>query len=87
MKSVHVHPLRWLAFAIRGLAHLMRVWPLLLVLGLMISPIKPYMRWEYTYNIHTRYITHCTYIGLSGLQNYNASGSCPVIKFFDTRQL
>lgn len=77
-----LRPLRLLSELLRGLASLLDLWPLLLLVALLLSPVSPHLRWTYTYEQHgnQRYYHACTYLGVRGLVPFPVVyGDCPVI--------
>lgn len=85
---VRLHPLRWLAMVLRLFAHLLKAWPLLLILLMLLSPITPHLLWEYDYRqVGThKYKTQCRYIGVHGLKSQPAYGDCAFIQFINTHE-
>lgn len=82
---------RWgkvFAFMLRGLAGLLSRWPLFVIAAILISPIGPHLRWQYTYQQHGTYLymLDCQYIGSRGFVRYREDGKCPVIAIIDRRK-
>ncbi len=82
--------IRWgrvFASIIRSVAEILRRWPLLVIAVLIISPIGPHLRIQYTYEQRGsyRYMLSCEYLGSRGYVNYVAMGDCPVFMIIDRR--
>ena len=80
---------RLLSATLRGLASVLRVWPLWVVGICLAAPISPHLRWQYTY---TPYGTHriyhaCTYLGVHGWVAYRKGQDCPLLTLIDRRQV
>ncbi|NQZ10817.1 MAG: hypothetical protein HRT35_27000 [Algicola sp.] len=73
--------LNMLSALFRGLAQILKLWPILLVVGCYFAPVSPHLRWEYTYRDqgHVRIYGACQYIGIHGLRSYMRGQQCPVI--------
>ena len=79
--------LRIVAMALRGTGRLLGLWPLLLIAALVISPVGPHLRMQYTYELRGthRQMIDCEYLGARGFIKYIRYGECPVIVVLDTR--
>jgi len=73
-----LRPLRILAMGLRFIARLLQLWPLLLGVTLLISPITPHLRWNY--HPETQASVQCDYLGVHGYRVRNKN-SCPFIAF------
>ncbi|WP_369156970.1 hypothetical protein [Candidatus Thiodiazotropha sp. LNASS1] len=74
--------LQWVAMGLRGLCSLYGLWPLLLIAGLIFSPVGPYLLTDYTYERRGsyRHMLDCDYLGLRGrLQRPAHGGTCPYV--------
>ena len=82
-------PLSWLSRTLRGLARVLRLWPLFLVAFLVVSPAGPHMRFQYTYHQvgSAKYMIDCEYLGARGFVRYVRSSTCPFFIWLDTREL
>jgi hypothetical protein len=71
---------------LRTVIRLLELWPLVLILAMFLSPIKPYMRIQYHYFYlgKTKIMTDCDYLGLYGFTDYRAGSSCPFIIMIDS---
>ncbi|MCU7829139.1 MAG: hypothetical protein KZQ85_08750 [Candidatus Thiodiazotropha sp. (ex Myrtea sp. 'scaly one' KF741663)] len=83
--------LRWgqvLARFIRGIAGLLERWPLFLLAVVIVSPIGPHVRWQYTYEQRgsDRFMLNCEYFGSRGFVKHVKVGRCPVFVIIDTRK-
>ncbi len=83
--------LRWarvVAGFIRGIAGILVRWPLLLFAALIVSPIGPHLRIQYTYEQRGtyRYMLSCEYLGSRGFVNFIATGDCPLVTVIDRRE-
>ncbi len=81
-------PFAWLSVLLRSTAYLLRHWFLLLIAGLMISPIGPHLLVWYTYKEFNGYRVYndCLYLGGGGLVELDYSSSdCPVLVIIDRR--
>ena len=83
-------PRRWTVtrIAFRALAHILRHWPLFLVAAVLISPVTPHMRIEYTYIPRAsgeRSMIDCLYFGARGWVRTTFGEECPFIAIIDTR--
>ena len=80
-------PLRLIAMLLRGLARLISQWPLLLMVGLLISPVGPHLRIQYTYEQRGsyRHMLDCDYFGARGVIRHARFGECPFIIVLDSR--
>lgn len=83
--------LRWgaaIASVIRGIAELIKRWPLVVIAAFIISPIGPHLRFEYTYEERGsyRHMIHCEYLGSRGFVKIAANGECPVLRVIDRRK-
>lgn len=86
-KPKKFRPLSVIAWSFRALAELLRLWPLLLIFLVLVSPISPHMRWTYTYTQYgaIKVMQHCQYLGARGLVDYMQNGGCPFIVLLDRR--
>ncbi|MEW7987667.1 MAG: hypothetical protein AB2799_17915 [Candidatus Thiodiazotropha sp.] len=78
--------LQWVAMGLRGLGSLYGLWPLLLIAGLIFSPVGPYLLTDYTYERRGsyRHMLDCDYLGLRGrLQRPAHGGACPYVVITD----
>lgn len=87
-KPKHIRWTKVIASFIRGIAEILRRWPLLLLAAFLVSPVGPHLRLQYTYENRGpyRYMLDCEYIGSRGLVRYRGSGACPVITMIDRRE-
>jgi hypothetical protein len=80
-------PLRRVALLIRGLGALLPLWPLILITGLVLSPVGPHLRIQYTYVGDYKYrqdnIIACDYLGFGGWVHVN--GYCRLFTILDRR--
>ncbi|CAA0099546.1 Uncharacterised protein [Halioglobus japonicus] len=83
-----VRPLRIVAMLLRGVGRLLARWPLLLLVGFLISPIGPHLRVQYTYELRGthRQMLDCDYLGSRGFVTYVRYGECPLITILDNRE-
>ncbi len=86
MKNPHAL-LQTMSVLSRLISFILSNWPLVLVIAFFVSPVAPYLRWEYSYqgsgsNI---FYTECIYLGPRGLMTPNFFGDCPVIAILDVR--
>lgn len=79
--------LRIVSMILRKLGGLISIWPLLLIAALVISPVGPHLRVQYTYELRGthRQMIDCEYLGARGFTKYIRYGECPVIVVLDTR--
>ena len=83
--------IRWgkvFASFIRGIAGIISRWPLILLTAVLVSPIGPHLRWQYTYHNFgsSRLYTDCEYLGSRGFVHFrDREGSCPIIAVIDRR--
>jgi hypothetical protein len=86
-KHRKIAPLRILAMGLRGLGRLMNRWPLLLLVGFLISPVGPHLRVQYTYELRGsyRHMLDCDYLGSRGFITTVSYGECPLIVMLDAR--
>ena len=85
-----IHPLRLVAMALRGLVKLLKLWPLLVIAAIVLSPVGPYLRWEYRYQQRgpLQYFTDCTYLSIRGFVRMAPNpGHCPFFLILDHRQV
>lgn len=78
---------RWSAFAygLRLLANLLKAWPLLLLLALLLSPRTPHLLWSYRsaeMGSH-RLERECFYLGIRGAVRHQPGLHCPLIAMID----
>lgn len=83
--------LRWgrvVAGVTRGIAGILIRWPLLACAALIVSPIGPHLRIQYTYEQRGiyRYMLSCEYLGSRGFVNFIATGDCPLVTLIDRRE-
>ena len=80
---------RWhlVAIGLLGLKHLLGLWPFLLILWAIFSPIGPHVLIQENQGpSHTKdYWTQCNYLGVEGTTRINHHGPCPFIKIIDRR--
>ena len=76
-------PLNITAMLLRSLVMLIRQWPLLLFVLIVVSPISPHIRWQYNYYRQGSGMFNCHYMGTRGLVRYARSGDCPLIIWID----
>jgi len=76
-----------LAMVFRGAGGLVKFWKLALVAALLLSPVEPHLRWEFTYTDRGSYRVYhtCTYLGARGFITPPIS-ECPLVIILDTRQ-
>ncbi|WP_316364644.1 hypothetical protein [Candidatus Thiodiazotropha sp. CDECU1] len=92
MKHYKPTRLRWkqvLARFIRGIAGLLERWPLLLLAVVIVSPVGPHLRWEYSYREigqHRIYLK-CEYFGTRGVVAYRRGSECPLLVLIDLREV
>ena len=86
-KPKKLRPWRVPAMALRGLASLLGLWPVLLVAALLFLPVSPHLRMTYTYEKQGayRHLIACKYLGARGWVQYVRGGECPVIALIDRR--
>lgn len=87
-KNKLIKPWKIVSALIRGLISFLRVWPLLLVVVFILSPITPHLRWSYQY--HTwggehRVYFNCQYLSINGLSFPDFSPTCPLIVLADRK--
>lgn len=77
--------MRMLSGLFRLLGYALSHWKLALLVALFVSPVTPYMRWEYRYNdIYGRRIyMDCTYLGIGGIIMPDYVEHCPFIILLD----
>jgi hypothetical protein len=78
-------PLNLTAMLLRLLVVLIKQWPLILVVLVIVSPISPHIRWQYNYYHDDGYKFNCHYMGTKGLVRYARTGDCPLIIWIDYR--
>ncbi|MCB1878216.1 MAG: hypothetical protein KDH88_19750 [Chromatiales bacterium] len=88
MTAYHHKKLRpWslIAWSLRSLANLLRLWPLLAIAVWAASPVTLHLRWSYAYrDIGTyRVYTACTYLGPQGFIRSQPGETCPVFTLID----
>ena len=78
---------RMVSMIFRGLASVLKVWPLLLLVACIVSPVTPHLRWSYRYQDYgpERIYFTCSYVGVKGTVNYMHGDTCPFIAFIDLR--
>ena len=86
-KHKKLRPLRLVSMALRGLAGLISLWPVLLLAGVLISPVGPHLRTQHSYERQGSYkrMVDCTYLGSRGWVRHKQGGKCPVITIIDRR--
>ena len=80
-------PWRKAANALRALADLLDQWPLLLLAALLLSPVGPHLRVQYSYVPHGSYreMRACRYLGSRGWVEHVQDGRCPLVTIIDRR--
>lgn len=80
-KPRKLRPLRVIAFCLRSLAVLLRVWPLLFIVALLLFPKTPHLRVHYSYELHghRQVMIECTYLGVRGKVRTRIGNQCPII--------
>ncbi|GAB4182361.1 MAG: hypothetical protein Tsb002_03540 [Wenzhouxiangellaceae bacterium] len=78
---------RWsvIAYGLRALAYLLKAWPLLLLLTLLLSPRTPHLLWTYrsvAMGPH-RLDRDCLYLGIHGAVRHQPGRRCPLIALID----
>lgn len=75
-----IRALRLLAMAVRFIARLVKLWPLLLVILLFASPATPHVRMDYQYQDINgkRMMWNCHYFGVRGFV-YPEPSVCPFV--------
>jgi len=75
-----IRPLRILAMLVHFVARLVKLWPLLLIVVAICSPITPMLRWDYRYHDigGERVMSGCRYLGIRGFSRPGMS-ECPII--------
>ena len=70
-----------LSFLSRLISGLFANWKLVLIVALVVLPISPHLRWEYTYigDSHNRRYIRCTYLGSRGFVTPKYIEGCPFI--------
>ena len=83
-----IHPFWVLSVLLRGIVRLSREWPLLLLVAVIVSPISPHLRWEYTYIERSGYqdMINCEYLGSRGFIEFIPDDQCPLIMIIDNRK-
>jgi hypothetical protein len=84
--------LRWrqgLARFIRFIAGMLERWPLLLLAIVIVSPVGPHLRWNYTYRDvgQNRVYVACDYLGVRGVVPYRRGSECPLLVLIDLREV
>jgi hypothetical protein len=92
MKPYKPTRLRWrqaLAHVIRFIAGMLERWPLLLLAAVIVSPVTPHLRWNYTYRDvgQNRVYLKCDYIGVRGVVPYRRGSACPLLALIDLREV
>ncbi|GAB5470741.1 MAG: hypothetical protein Kilf2KO_37710 [Rhodospirillales bacterium] len=75
---------------LRLLAYLLRHWVVIVIAVLLISPIGPHLRIQYSYVPLPgggKSMTDCLYIGTSGWVTKTFGDDCPFIALIDTRDV
>jgi len=88
-KPTHIRPWSVASALLRSIASLLNVWPLLLIAFLLLSPVGPCLRMQYTYVQHgnVRWMLSCDYLGGQGwVRGYVDQGECPVVAIIDRRE-
>lgn len=69
------------SYGFRGLSYAFAQWKLWALLAMLVAPVTPHLRWDYSYRIMhgTRIYTHCTYLGVRGYVSLPAD-DCPIIR-------
>lgn len=82
-----LRPWRVSALALRALAALLSLWPLLLVAAVLLSPVGPHLRWSYVYQERgsQRHYLDCLYVGSRGWVRYREGHACPLVTIIDRR--
>ncbi len=78
------------ALAVRTLIYILGHWPLALVAALIISPVGPHLRIQYSYFDYgggLRSMTECDYFGSRGMVKYRFGSQCPIVAIIDTRDV
>ena len=82
------HALLWIMSAVSRLtSFILSHWKLVLVIAIFVSPVGPYLRWEYSYENRSgaKFFIQCTYLGPRGFVTPEFFGDCPVIAILDVR--
>ncbi|MEM9375592.1 MAG: hypothetical protein AAGA72_05190 [Pseudomonadota bacterium] len=81
-------PFSVLAAVLRWLSGLSRHALLIALVAVVVSPIGPAMRWEYTYrNVYgERVYLHCVYVGSRGFFAPSVREGCPLMIVADSRK-
>lgn len=82
-----IRPLHIAAMTVRGLIKFLEIWPLLVIVAFLFSPVDPYLRYTYVYKQYGahRQIISCTYLGLRDFIRYPVYGHCPLFIARDSR--
>ena len=81
---------RLLAMSLRALSRVLNLWPLVVLAAVILSPIGPHIRWQYTYEQRGpyRHYVACQYLGGQGVVHYvQPPGECPFITLIDRRRI
>lgn len=83
-----LRPYQISAKLLRALVHLMGHWRLFLLAALILSPIGPHLRFQYSYYARgtSKYMVDCDYLGPRGFVKYVDRGDCPLIAIIDRRK-
>ncbi|WP_139158538.1 MULTISPECIES: hypothetical protein [Pseudoalteromonas] len=74
------------AIALRFLARLLRLCPLLMLAGLYVAPVSPHILWSYKYKLYAsgqKRMTVCHYLGFHGVVRYQDGEQCPTMIMLD----
>ena len=84
-----IRSLTLVAGLLRMLAALLTLWPFLLVAAIVLSPITPHLRWEYSYRElgRERLYVACDYLGARGIVPYRRGADCPLVVLIDLRKV
>ena len=87
-RPVRVRPFRVLAWSLRGIAKVIALWPLWLFAALLLSPVGPHLRWQYSGKIPGTDgpVSSCLYLGVRGFVPQARRGACPFFVLIDRRK-
>lgn len=77
------------ALVLRMVIYLLRHWPLFLIAALILSPVGPHLRIQYTYYDRggDKHMIACDYFGSRGMITHRFGGRCPIVAIIDTRKI
>jgi len=84
-----LRPWTLVGWALNAIAYVLRHWLLFVIAALIISPIGPHLRWQYTYydlGGGRKSMIDCVYVGSRGMVRKTFGEDCPFIAIIDARK-